>query len=167
MFANPSEPPFLWKRLTLQLSTFESKRAPDPEGDTVMVVSDSTYPFPGSIILTEETSPPDKIGVKIAPTPTPLTVIFGKALYPLPFASITTSTNLPWLIIGFNCAPLPLERLMTGCLLKLRTSEDPYPIPLEVNCTEVIPPLNIGSAWALYVSSDTPNLPSIETTMSW
>ena len=113
-----------------------------------MVVSDSTYPFPGSIILTEETSPPDKIGVKIAPTPTPLTVIFGKALYPLPFASITTSTNLPWLIIGFNWAPLPLERLIIGCLFKFKTSDDPYSEPLEVTWTEVIPPLNIGCAWA-------------------
>ena len=50
--------------------------------------------------------------------------------------------------MGFNWAPLPLERLITGCLFKFKTSGDPYPEPLEVTWTEVIPPLNIGCAWA-------------------
>ncbi len=70
-----------------------------------------------------------------------------------------------WLI-GFNCAPLPLERLIIGCLLKFKTSDDPYDEPLDVTWTEVIPPLNIGCAWAWYNESDTPVFPVMFTDIS-
>ena len=58
------------------------------------------------------------IGVKIAPSPDPIVLISGGELYPEP----PKLTIIPIIIpaedtIALNCAPLPLDNVIFGCLL--------------------------------------------------
>ena len=106
------------------------------------------------------------IGVNLAKDPTPLRTKLGGVLYWFPFASTTTSIILPSLITGLTKALFPLWKVISGCLFKLKTSEDPYPVPLLVKLTELILPLNLG--WTLALKSwpvkvVIPILPSIVT----
>ena len=77
-------------------------------------------------------------------------------MYPLPPLFTITSTIFPLEIIGVSCAPDPLFNVINGCFSKFNTSEDPYPTPLLLKCTDVILPLKIGIIFAsnLYPFTD-------------
>jgi len=63
---------------------------------------------------------------------------------------------------------VPADKLTSGSLSKLITSEDPYPTPLSIKWIDVTSPLNIGWIWASKVSVPTdvtPTFPVNETSM--
>ena len=126
----------------------------------------SSYPIPPLITLTSISCPLLTIGVNLAKDPTPLSTKLGGVLYWLPLALITTSIILPLLITGLTKALFPLWKSISGCLSKLKISEEPYPVPLLVKSTESILPLNLAwildlKSWLLKVAI--PILPSIVT----
>ena len=62
----------------------------------------------------------------------------------VPFLLIITSIIFPLSIIGVTKAAVPLWNVTSGCLSRLITSEEPYPVPLLVKSTELISPLKRG-----------------------
>ena len=52
--------------------------------------------------------------------------------------------TLPLSMTGVTNAFFPLWKVTSGCLSKLKISEDPYPVPLLVKSIELILPLNRG-----------------------
>ena len=75
--------------------------------------------------MTEVNTPSERIGVRTAPIPSPVTVRSGEELYKVPPFRIITSVIAPFEIIGDNWAFLPETNLTVGGLLKLTISDDP------------------------------------------
>ena len=139
--------------LILQDWRFTLNSTPDPADSTEIEVVETPYPMPAWLMLTDLIVPctvsPDALspgpisGTRYAPVPFPLsvTISLGGELYPNPALSTITSTILPWaLTIGVNSASWPERRSIDGDLLKLITSEDPYPTPEFSKWIEVISP---------------------------
>ena len=119
--------------------------APDPAGVMMIEVLSLTYPAPPLITFTSVISPFEMIGVNTAFLPVPLTIVrFGGELYPLPELVTSTFVICPFFMIGTSCAFSPLKNVISGCLLKLIISEEPYLLPPLSKLIESKEPLKIG-----------------------
>ena len=95
----------------------------------------------------------------------------GGELYSCPGRLTTTSDICPLAeITASNCAPVPDLNVTLGSLLKLTTSDTPYPTPVLVSWIEVTCPLNIGWTTALKSRPPVearPTLPRTSTEIGW
>ena len=124
--------PYLLTLLTLNDLTSVLKIAPDPLGTTLIEVEVLEYPIPVLIILTSVIFPDvDMTGLNKAPDPDPLESITSKSgteKYSTPPNWTFTALTIPPTMMGFNCAFLPLFKVIKGFFSKL-IALDPYPVP--------------------------------------
>ena len=159
----------LWNKFNLQFWISALNSAPSPGTRVVILVFSCVYFSPPSITLTDVIVLSVRTGVSTAPTPSPSINKSGGELKLVPVAKTNTSIIFPSLTIGFNWAPEPAIKVISGCLSKLIISDDPYPTPFLDTWTELILPLIIGWTWSwkvLVPIEEIPTFPVIFTVIS-